>query len=233
MKKTFVKTVVTTTEVVSVPIDGTDEFVIVYTNNVEEQTINQVVMKKSDFEKAATADDIKSYKFKMPHQMKQNKYHSYYCIVTKTWIDEFKKEGRIPNIKSRYLTFGSPLANDELIIGYSPSDNTYCNFEGSYINHTIMDTYLSRDYDIYSILENEKDNPMLIFDGKNSWSSGIYNVPGNGPTLTLGFNLSDELFEKYKLSGDWYEKTLFLKNNTILGKYVRPDDYNEDDEDDY
>lgn len=231
MKKTFVKTVVTTTEVVAVPIDGTDEFVIVYTNNIEDQTINQFIMKTSDFENSETAADIKSYKFKMTHQMKQNKYHSYYFIVTKQWMDEYKKEGRVPNIKSRYLTFGAPLASDEFIIGYSPADSTFCYFEGSYINHPIMDSYLSRDYDIYSILENEKNNPMLIFGGSNSWSSGIYNVPGNGPTLTLGFNLSDDLFERYILSGSWYEKTTFLKNNTILGKYERPDDYHENEVD--
>lgn len=231
MEKTFVKTVVTTTNAISIPIDGTDDFVLVYISNVDDQTQDRIIMKKEDYEKASSADELKPFKFKMPHQMKQNKYDSSYFVVDQNYVDAIINNGRLPDIKSGPHVFGAPLASDEVIIGYSYADNTFCYFDGPYINHIITDTYLSKYFDIYSIVENEQNNPSLVFGGRNSWSTGIYHVPGNGPTLSLGIKLTDEMFEKYKLSGDWFEKTVFLKENTILSKYVRPEDYSEDEED--
>jgi len=225
--KTLSKTVTTTIEVESTPIVGSDKFVIVHIKtpyfNTNEMPIR--VMLAQDFHNAKSPDDIKNYKFQMPHQIDTD-YSSYFVPVSFETLNAIKA-GNYGwyDVHDDYLP-DFDTGNFE-VIGVSPSDTTFCDIDGKYINRPIIDSFLNKYYDIYAIEKNEKD----ILIPENKWTENfIYYVPGNGHTINLGIRLKDEQYAEY-LKLDWYEKSKYLIENTVLGKYKRENRVDEDNED--
>ncbi|AKF13644.1 hypothetical protein PHIN3_381 [Sinorhizobium phage phiN3] len=225
--KKLTKTIVINVEAVSVAIPGTDEFVLVYWRNVGQDEIYTHVMKADEYKKVKSPDDIKHYEFIMPHHQKsKDKYKANFLPMSRSQIDSIR-EGKHDWYDDKYpppnLEFGQELPDDVEVIGYCYADYTFCDINGKYINRMIRDSYLDRYYRIRDIVQNEKDNPdVLIIPERDYYSDRdpIYYVPGNGDTLNLGLRLTDEQYEEYLKVG-WYERTQYLGEKTIIGKYKR------------
>lgn len=237
--KKLTKTIVINTESVAVAIPGTDEFVLVYWRNAGLDDIFTVVMKADKYKKAKSPDDIKQYEFVMPHlQKSKEKYKAFFIPMTRAQIDSIREgehhwydEKKHPPLK---LEFGQELPDDIEVIGYSTADYTFCDINGKYITRVIRDSYLDRYYRIRDIVQNERDNPdVMILPERDYYSDRdpIYYVPGNGATLNLGLRMTDKQYVEY-LNLGWYERTQYLDEKTILGKYKREERLRDVDDDD-
>lgn len=239
--KIVTMTITTTMETESVPIKGTDQFVFVYSRLPDmPDTIYHHVMEAKKYAKAKKPTDIKAYQFVMPH-LKKDRYKAMYGIFSKAQYEAIKDGFHDWYDEKKYapvkLEFGQEFPDDCIVLGYCSADNSFCYLDGKYVNRVVRDSYLHSSYDIRAIVKNERDNPDVIIMQERDWHGTdrdpIYYVRGNGDTLNIGLRLTDEQNEAYRLL-DWYERSLFLAEHTILGKYKRPErlSYSSDYDDD-
>ena len=231
--KTLTRTIVIKMEVVAVPIEGSEDLVLVHTKTGKEHSM--VIMKKDKFEKAKFPEQIKNYEFVMPHFEKRKKgdvYQSTYCVFSKEQYEAIKL-GEHDWYDKKYnpskLKFGEPVPEDCIALGYCGADYSFVYLDGSYVNRVIRDFYLGKNYRIEDLIKEEKENPNVMILPRNSWSDDpIYYVPGNGSTVNLGFRLTDEQYAEYKTK-DLYTRTLYLEKVTALGKYKRDEELRDDE----
>jgi hypothetical protein len=234
--KNLTKTIVINIETVAVPIRNTAEFVLVYRREVGHAKVEACVMKAVDYDSATSPDHIKNYEFVMPHFVGvKDSYKSKFILSSAAQVDAIKSGNHewykidaaaAPPV----LAFGEEISGDVEVIGYCYSDYTFCDINYNYINKTIIDTYLNRDYRINDIVKHELENPEVDVILENVRRNNyIYYVPGNGDTLRLGLRLSDENYAKY-VGLAWYEKKKFLDEITILRHYKREEELEDEGE---
>ena len=227
VEKVLSKVIKVTVKTTSVDIPGYPDLVLVDTD-----TGRAVVMERSAYDNAKTPDDLVEYKCPTITET----VSAY--VISKRDLDELISNPRqVPGKKYDVRTPGEPLGDDWKIIFQDFSRNrVYYDLSGKLINLPIVDSYISRNYDIYGIIEKERDNPNVIILPysiySNDTTNPVYYVEGNGMTLSLGLRLTDKLFKEYH-ELDYFKRKEFMEKHTILGKYkVEPRYYPSNEEDD-
>lgn len=232
--KTLTKTVITEIETVAVDIPGTDRFVLVYTRPVgDEPVVNMHVMERKKYDKAASPDDIKNYQFIPPHFVKNGSYKAVFMPVTKGQYDAVRdgntRWGDVD--KDKKLTFGQELDEEWVVVGWCFADYTLYNLDETYLNVPVVQTYMEEHYDLKAMIAGEADNPDVKFiPGQVFKDKIIYYVPGNGYTLAMSMRVSDEVYRNMWMAGGWWEREKYLRDNSILAKYLKPELDHHDDE---
>jgi len=226
--KSLTRTIVIKMDVSAVPIEGSDDLVLVHTKTGKEPATFGI-MKKDKFETAKSPEQIKNYEFLMPHfanRKNGDTYYSKYSVFSKEQYEAIKL-GEHDWYDKKYnppkLKFGEPVPEDCIVLGYCGADYSFVYLDGSYVNRVIRDFYLGKNYRIEDLIKEEKENPNVMIDDH------IYYVPGNGSTVNLGFRLTDEQYAEYK-THDLYTRTLYLEKVTALGKYKRAEELCDDED---
>lgn len=232
--KTLTKTVVTTIETTSFPIEGSDSLVLVHVK-YEKGARQFIVMQKQAYKKAKTVDAIKHYQFhpRVMNKKGEKKYSARFVILTNKQYEHILDGSydwyRIDEgVVEKFIKtgFGKPLPNDWKIVGVGDT-MFFFNLDETLIERPYKDSFLNRDYDIHKLIMQEKDNPDITILN-DRWGSPIYYVPGNGQTINLSITLPEGRYTEM-MAGSCWERHQFLDKYTSLGKYKRDEPVYEDD----